>query len=423
MIFLWSFPQADVSSILQDCLLAFVVIHQIRKAPQNDVLNRVTRRPLFPGHVHSLSGTSGAGIDLWGLYLSGKDPVSTIITIFMDSQRSGILLSGEDADKGDGPCHTVPPPHPTPQQYTCGGCSWHSHGSEKAAGVRGSKETKEKQRDNAVPLIADALTKMAELQQSYNQQGFLSPLSVLNEMELREAREAFAKLEDEFGKEYTQYSLHNVHLQYPWVMSLTKHPRILQVIQAVLGPDVLLLDSRFICKYPILKPANILENEGSPTKSDGENGLPYIAWHQDMRYWGIAGGPVLSVWLALDDSQKENGVLQVIPGSHFSGMLPHRQATRSGNMLSVNQEIPEELVQVEETVFCPLKDGQMSIHDGFLVHASDPNTSRRRRCGFVIRYVPTCANPIQDPDRPRKFHATMLACGEDQFNHFSNKSS
>ncbi|XP_070411664.1 L-threonyl-[L-threonyl-carrier protein] 4-chlorinase-like [Nothobranchius furzeri] len=214
-------------------------------------------------------------------------------------------------------------------------------------------------------------------------------------MELREARDAFAKLEDEFGKEYTQYSLHNVHLQYPWVMSLTKHPRILQVIQAVLGPDVLLLDSRFICKYPILKPANILENEGSPTKSDGENGLPYVAWHQDMRYWGIAGGPVLSVWLALDDSQKENRVLQVIPGNHCSGMLPHRQATRSGNMLSVNQEIPEELVQVEETVFCPLKAGQMSIHDGFLVHASDPNTSQRRRCGFVIRYVPTCANPIQ----------------------------
>ncbi|XP_054593676.2 L-threonyl-[L-threonyl-carrier protein] 4-chlorinase-like [Nothobranchius furzeri] len=198
---------------------------------------------------------------------------------------------------------------------------------------------------------------MAELQQSYNQQGFLSPLSVLNEMELREARDAFAKLEDEFGKEYTQYSLHNVHLQYPWVMSLTKHPRILQVIQDVLGLDVLLLDSRFICKYPILKPANILENEGSPTKSDGENGLPYVAWQQDMRYWGIAGGPVLSVWLALDDSQKENGALQVIPGSHCSGMLPHRQATRSGNMLSVNQEIPEELVQVEETVFCPLKAG------------------------------------------------------------------
>ncbi|KAM4555230.1 L-threonyl-[L-threonyl-carrier protein] 4-chlorinase-like isoform 1-T2 [Odontesthes bonariensis] len=265
----------------------------------------------------------------------------------------------------------------------------------------------------------------AELQESYKQQGFLSPLPVLNETELREARQAFSKMEEEFGVEYTQYSLHNVHLQYPWAMNLTKHPRILQVIQAILGPDVILLDSRFICKYPTLKPGHTQENEENRTKpdgSDGENGLPYVAWHQDMRYWGIAGGPVLSVWLALDDSLKENGALQVIPGSHCSGMLPHHQATRPGNMLSVNQEIPEELVQEEEALFCPLKAGQMSIHDGLLVHASDANTSQRRRCGFVIRYVPTCAYPIQDLDRPRKFKATELACGVDQFNNFSNKS-
>ncbi|XP_067454453.1 L-threonyl-[L-threonyl-carrier protein] 4-chlorinase [Thunnus thynnus] len=263
-------------------------------------------------------------------------------------------------------------------------------------------------------------TSTAKLQETYNTEGFLSALPVLNETELREARCAFSELEEEFGKKYTQYSLHNVHLQYPWVMGLTKHPRLLQVITAILGPDVILLDSRFICKYPILASSNTQENEEEEIK---ENGLPYVAWHQDMRYWGIAGGPVLSVWLALDDSQKENGALQVIPGSHCSGMLPHRQATRPGNMLTVNQEIPEELVQTEEAVFCPLLAGQMSIHDGLLVHASDTNTSQRRRCGFVIRYVPTCAYPIQDPDRPRKFHATVLVSGMDQFNHFSKKSS
>ena len=137
------------------------------------------------------------------------------------------------------------------------------------------------------------------------------------------------------GEEYTQYSLHNVHRQYPWVRALTKHPQLIQVVKAVLGPDVILLDSRFICKYPALKP-DIQQTE--------EEGLPYVAWHQDMRwihilgkktlrafvllcfvlshchcfvyrYWGIAGGPVLSVWLALDDSLQENGALQVIPGT------------------------------------------------------------------------------------------------------------
>ncbi|XP_020503578.1 ectoine dioxygenase [Labrus bergylta] len=266
-------------------------------------------------------------------------------------------------------------------------------------------------------------TSIAKLQEIYNQQGFLSALPVLDETELREARRAFSELEEEFGEEYTQYSLHNVHLQYPWVKDLTKHPQILPVVKAIIGPDVILLDSRFICKYPTVKPKH-QENEEGETKPDvEENELPYVAWHQDMRYWGIAGGPVLSVWLALDDSLKENGALQVIPGSHCAGMLPHRQAVRPGNMLSVNQEIPEELVQADEAVICPLLAGQMSVHDGFLVHASDANMSQRRRCGFVIRYVPTCAYPIQDPNRPRKFHATELACGADQFKHFSNKTA
>ncbi|XP_030000545.1 uncharacterized protein LOC115426586 [Sphaeramia orbicularis] len=262
-------------------------------------------------------------------------------------------------------------------------------------------------------------TSSRKLQETYNQQGYLSALPVLNENELGEARRAFSELEMELGTEYTQYSLHNVHQQYPWVLDLTKHPRVLHVVKAVLGPDVILLDSRFICKYPALKP----EEKDGEAKPDVGDGLPYVAWHQDMRYWGIAGGPVLSVWLALDDSVEENGALQVIPGSHHSGMLPHRQASRPGNMLSVNQEIPEELVQVEEAVLCPLLAGQMSVHDGLLIHASDANISQRRRCGFVIRYVPTCAYPVQDPDRPRKFHATMLACGTDQFNHFSSKST
>ncbi|XP_029297470.1 uncharacterized protein LOC115014617 [Cottoperca gobio] len=258
----------------------------------------------------------------------------------------------------------------------------------------------------------------AKQQEIYNQRGFLSALPVLNETELSEARHAFSELEEELGEEYTQYSLHNVHLQYSWVRGLTNHPQIMQVVKAILGPDVILLDSRFICKYPILKP-DIQENE------EGENkpGLPFVAWHQDMRYWGIAGGPVLSVWLALDDSMQENGALQVIPGSHCAGLLPHRQATCPGNMLSVNQEIPKELVQADEAVLCPLLAGQMSIHDGFLVHASEPNTSQKRRCGCVIRYVPTCAYPIQDPDRPRTFAATLLACGMDQFNNFSNKTT
>ncbi|XP_053734731.1 probable alpha-ketoglutarate-dependent hypophosphite dioxygenase [Synchiropus splendidus] len=250
---------------------------------------------------------------------------------------------------------------------------------------------------------------------TYDRQGYLTSLSVLSEAELQEAQEAFRQLEKTHGEAYTQYSLHNIHLQHKWAMDLAKHPKLLRVMMALLGPDVILLDSRFICKYPTV------QQEQRRSETHPESGLPYVAWHQDMRYWAVAGGPVISVWLALDDTTKENGALQVIPGSHKSGMFPHHQALRHGNMLTVNQEIPSELLPSQQALLCPLSAGQMSVHDGFLVHASDPNMSQRRRCGFVVRYVSTSAFPIDDPDRPRKFHSTVLISGTDHFNHFSSK--
>ncbi|KAG9271895.1 hypothetical protein AMEX_G12831 [Astyanax mexicanus] len=279
---------------------------------------------------------------------------------------------------------------------------------------------------------------VSDVKALYDQQGYLTSLPILSPEELQQARDAFADLEKKFGEDYTAYSLHNVHMEYDWVMALAKHPKVLESITAVLGPDVLMLDSRFICKYPVSTQDSskkqdsngiISDHRESETEKESTNqepdesdpGLPYVAWHQDMKYWGLDGGPVVSVWLALDDSLEDNGALQVIPGTHCSGLLPHRQAKRSGNMLSVNQEIPEELVEKENALLCPLLAGQMSIHDGLLVHASDPNTSQRRRCGFVIRYVPTVAYPIQDPERPRHFPATALVSGVDKYGHFANQ--
>ncbi|XP_023672179.1 L-threonyl-[L-threonyl-carrier protein] 4-chlorinase-like [Paramormyrops kingsleyae] len=268
----------------------------------------------------------------------------------------------------------------------------------------------------------------ADMQALYKQQGYLTAVPVLSDRELQAARAAFAELEREFGQEYTQYSLHNVHQQYDWVMALVKHPRVLEVVKTILGPDILLLDSRFICKYPTGHNStssgqganDITSNIMGGSISKNMPRLPFVAWHQDMRYWGLEGGPVLSVWLALDDSLKDNGALQVIPGSHCSGLLLHQTAAHAGNMLSVNQEIPGDLVQTASAIICPLLAGQISVHDGLLVHGSEPNMSDLRRCGFVMRFVPTCVYPIEDPDRPRRFIATVLVCGDDKFKHFSN---
>lgn len=77
-----------------------------------------------------------------------------------------------------------------------------------------------------------------------------------------------------------------------WVMGLAKHPRLLQVVTAVLGSDVILLDSRFICKYPVrnkrqnndvIPSGNSCEEKKEGNVNEEKDGLPFVAWHQDMK--------------------------------------------------------------------------------------------------------------------------------------------
>ncbi|XP_078541460.1 phytanoyl-CoA dioxygenase, peroxisomal-like [Lissotriton helveticus] len=252
------------------------------------------------------------------------------------------------------------------------------------------------------------VTEAVQMKTFYTANGFLSGIPVLASRGLEAARMSFKKLEEEFGKGHTQYSLHNIHQAYPWVMDLAAHPDILKVITAVLGPDIILMETRFICKYPSCD---------IPHKDDA---VPYVPWHQDIKYWGFEGGPVVSVWLALDNVDTENGVLQVIPGSHKRGILEHQKAINPGNMLTGNQEISQHLVDADNAVECPLQAGQMSIHDVLTIHASEPNISHRRRCGFMIRYIPTRAYPVKDPARPRSFPDTVLVAGTDEYKHFED---
>jgi non-heme Fe2+,alpha-ketoglutarate-dependent halogenase len=83
-----------------------------------------------------------------------------------------------------------------------------------------------------------------------------------------------------------------------------------------------------------------------------------------------------------------NGCMQVIPGTHTAGIVTHGTSDREGNLLSIQQEIPAELVDAENAVNLELQAGQMSVHDGCAFHASMPNTSDRRRCGLTVRFVP-----------------------------------
>ncbi|XP_059166185.1 phytanoyl-CoA dioxygenase domain-containing protein 1-like [Physella acuta] len=245
-----------------------------------------------------------------------------------------------------------------------------------------------------------------ELVEFFDVNGYVSGLNVLDEKETLEVRANFDKVQNEIGEENATYSLHNKHLTDEWVLRLATHPNMLKPLKTLLGPNLFLLDSRFICKYPV---------------SAAEEKEAFVAWHQDVRYWGVEGD-VISVWMAIDDADVENACMFVIPGTHKSGLLEHVSETKEGNLLTSNQSIPEQLFDATQAVPCPLKAGQMSLHHGHLVHGSGTNRSPRRRCGYVIRYVSTTAKPIEDPDRPRSFPATVLVSGVNEPENFEDHS-
>jgi ectoine hydroxylase-related dioxygenase (phytanoyl-CoA dioxygenase family) len=230
-----------------------------------------------------------------------------------------------------------------------------------------------------------------EAVRQYRDQGYYSPVRVMSRGEADALR---AKLEDfEADAGILAGKLrHKSHLLFTWLNNLIRHPRILDAVEDVLGPNILCWGSSFFIKEP-RNPA-------------------FVSWHQDSTYWGLDPADVVTAWVALSDSVAANGAMRVIPGSHKLEQVAHRDTFSPDNLLSRGQEV---MVDVDErqAVMMPLQAGEMSLHHVRLIHGSDPNPSDLRRVGFAIRYIPTSVRQVAGSHD----HATLVR-GVDTYHHF-----
>ncbi|MFN3653255.1 MAG: phytanoyl-CoA dioxygenase family protein [Armatimonadota bacterium] len=170
-------------------------------------------------------------------------------------------------------------------------------------------------------------------------------------------------------------ALHH-HLMYddPFWIRLVSDSRLLDLAEVVIGPSIALFASHYICK-------------------PGGDGLP-VLWHQDGSYWPLEPMEVVTAWLAVDDSDVENGCMRVIPGSHRGPRLEHRQHDKQAVL---HTEISADQIDESRAVDVEIPRGGISLHHPWLVHGSNPNHSPRRRCGLTIRYIPT-STEITNPE-------------------------
>ena len=201
----------------------------------------------------------------------------------------------------------------------------------------------------------------------YRESGYYAPVPALSSAEAGRLRDQLESFEATAGILAGKLR-HKSHLLFTWLNELIRHPRILDAVEDVIGPNILCWGSSFFIK-----------EQRNPS---------FVSWHQDSTYWGLEPADVITAWVALTDSTAANGAMRVIAGSHLLDQVPHRDTFRADNLLSRGQEIMVE-VDATQARMLELQAGEMSLHHVRLIHGSDPNPSDMRRIGFAIRYIPT----------------------------------
>ena len=228
----------------------------------------------------------------------------------------------------------------------------------------------------------------------YFDEGYFCPIRVLNDAEVADYRSQLEACESMQGGALQPAQRSKSHLLFKWLDDLIRDPRILDPIEDLIGPDILCWNTIFWIK-----------EAGSPS---------YVSWHQDITYWGLAGGEVVTAWLALAPASLESGCMRVLPGTHKGDPMPHDDRYDEANMLTRGQEITSGIDEAR-SVAMPLSAGEMSVHSVRLAHASGPNRSSDRRIGVSIHYMPTSVYQSAGD-----WDSAALVRGHDALEHFQH---
>jgi hypothetical protein len=229
---------------------------------------------------------------------------------------------------------------------------------------------------------------------AYERDGFFFPYDVTAEAEAAELLADLEAAEAQLAGDRIRLS----HLRsypsqlLPSFAALVRHPRLIDAVSRIIGPDLLVWSCGFFIKEP-----------GSKS---------YVSWHQDLNYWGLDGDREVTAWYALTPATIENGCMRFVPGSHKREDVPHVDLFAKDNLLTRGQEIAVE-VDEASAVNVELRAGQVSFHHGHLFHASGPNLTNSRRLGVAIRYVAPSMKQISG-DRLLVSHVA----GKDEYGHF-----
>ena len=208
--------------------------------------------------------------------------------------------------------------------------------------------------------------------EQFRTQGYAFPFDAISAGEAAAHVATLAGYDEKLGEEAQKQLKIKAHVAAPWLHQLSRNNKILDAVESLIGPDILLFGASVFAKK--------------------KHDIRFVSWHQDAAYYGLDPQEEVTCWLGLTDADLENGCMRVMPGSHLGADAVHEETYDPQNLLGRGQTIRG--VDESKAVFMPVKAGQFSMHHERTLHASSPNPSDRMRVGVAFFYMPTKCKSI-----------------------------
>jgi len=228
----------------------------------------------------------------------------------------------------------------------------------------------------------------------FRKDGYLPPFPVASPEQVEDMRSRLEAFEKGQGGALRGSHRFKNHLLFKWLSDFIRTPKILDTVEDLIGPDILVWSTDWWIKEP-----------HSPQ---------FVSWHQDSQYWGLDTDKLVTVWVALSPSTEKSGCMRVLPGSHTGPDLAHEETYHDDNMLTRGQQITN--IDEGHAVNLEVNTGEATLFAYRIAHASHPNKTDDRRIGLAIRYIPPhTRQAYSDQD------SAALVRGNDRFGNFKSE--
>lgn len=228
----------------------------------------------------------------------------------------------------------------------------------------------------------------------FKEHGYVYPMRAISAEQAADYRAQIEAYEASTGSNANRTLKIKGHLALPSIVDLGRNARILDAVEDIIGPNILLFGASIFAK--------------------GGRDPSYVSWHQDSAYFGLSPHDEITAWVGLTDANTTNGCLRVLPGSHIGPDYKHVETFEADNMLAKGQS----LVGIDDNaaVEMPVLAGEFSLHHERTAHSSLPNRSDDRRIGFAFFYIPTHVQCITGRRR-----ATLVR-GVDEYGYWDEEA-